>query len=316
MPTPEVSVVMSVHEEKESLLRRAVESVLTQKGVEFEFIIVDDGCPPPTRDLLADYAHRNPHIRLLRQPQIGLTISLIRGCSRARADLIARQDSDDASLPGRLKAQVDMARSDPRLAVVSSWVRFVGPEGEILEEMQRPADPAEATQGLLYHRMGPPAHGSVLFRHDTYDAVGGYRPQFYYAQDADLWLRMATRGMVGYVQNVLYDFLVSPDSISSAQRDFQSRLGALVQKCHVARLANEDEAPHLNEAGAISEVIRSTALKSVHRRGHRRRIAAGNYRIAAALAKRHDPAARTYFRKAIRLNPWHWKAWTRWMLGC
>ena len=50
---------------------------------------------------------------------------------------------------------------------------------------------------------GPPHHGSVMFRRDAYERSGGYRAQFRYGQDWDLWYRLAALGKFQIVPEVL-----------------------------------------------------------------------------------------------------------------
>jgi len=51
---------------------------------------------------------------------------------------------------------------------------------------------------------GPTHHGSVKFRREAYVKAGGYRPAFYYAQDWDLWYRLAALGTFAMVEQSLY----------------------------------------------------------------------------------------------------------------
>ena len=80
---PEVSVVMSVYNGA-SHLRASIDSILQQDGVDFEFIIVDDGSTDESPSILDDYAARDARIRLIHQENQGLTKALIRGCAEAR----------------------------------------------------------------------------------------------------------------------------------------------------------------------------------------------------------------------------------------
>src|SRR5262249_20822617 len=152
------------------------------------------------------------------------TEALIAGCAAARGRFIARHDSDDVSLPGRLERQADLLTSDPALAMVSCGTRAIGPGGETLFENHRRADPADATRRLREERLGPGAHGSVMFRADAYRRVGGYRAPFRYAQDWDLWLRLTEVGRFDHVPEVLYAYRVTPDSISGLKRRQQEEL--------------------------------------------------------------------------------------------
>src|SRR4029077_17549732 len=99
--TPTVSVVLSVHDD-EHFLAECLESVLAQTGVSFEVIAIDDGSIDGSAALLDVYAARDERLRVVRQPNTGLTLALIRGCAMARGRFVARQDADDIAFPGRL----------------------------------------------------------------------------------------------------------------------------------------------------------------------------------------------------------------------
>ena len=95
---PEVSVVMSVYNGA-SNLAATMDSILSQEGVELEFIVVNDGSTDETGEILDDYARRDDRVRVIHQENTGLTRALIRGCAAATGEFIARQDAGDVSLP-------------------------------------------------------------------------------------------------------------------------------------------------------------------------------------------------------------------------
>ena len=194
--------------------------------------------------------------------------------------------------------------------MICSWADYRGPAGELLEVVRRPEDPNEATNGLLHRQMGPPAHGSVMFRRDAYEQAGGYRPEFYFGQDSDLWLRMGQHGKIACVQQSLYHYRLSPAAISGRFGDVQRRFGELGQLCHSARLKGEDEIPFLDELAALSADVRQKRSA-----GSRAAQAGSNYRIGVQLARRGDPSASIYFREALRLQPLHWRAFVRLVLS-
>lgn len=307
MNGPEVSVIMGVYNGS-VYLRESVESILSQEGVNFEFIIINDGSTDESAEILNEYAQKDGRVKIIHQENLGLTKALIRGCQEAYGDFIARQDSDDISLPGRLNKLLGLIKSNSKVAFVSSWAKCVGPAGELLFQINRPGDPATATQKLLHDKMGPPAHGSVMFERKAYERVGGYREEFYYGQDSDLWLRMARIGKIGYVQEYLYKWRYSADAISSAKRSIQRKFGDLGQLCHKARQEGRSEVQFLHEARRLREevMLKNTGLPPtlVAR-------AAGNYFIGSGLYEMRDPAASVYFLRAVRYNPLHLRAWAK-----
>ncbi len=298
--TVEVSVVMSVFNNADHL-RAALDSVLSQDGVSLEVIAVDDGSTDLSTTILDDYARRDNRVRVFRQENAGLTRALIAGCEQARGEFIARQDADDLSLPGRLRRQVDLLRADDRLVFASCWSEVMGPAGEMLLLHHRNFNPEQATARMFdeAHRMGPPGHGSVMFRRGTYQKVGGYRAAFYYAQDWDLWMRLGEVGMLGYIQAVGYRYRVDQDSISGGWHSSKRPYWDLVLECRRMRL----------EAGSDFEVIQRFAKPEVRRSVSRRASAQTLYFIGRCLMNRRDPRGRSYLWKCLLRYPLYWRAW-------
>ena len=85
-----------------SNLAATMDSILSQEGVEFEFIVVNDGSTDATGEILDDYARRDNRVRVIHQENTGLTRALIRGCAAASGEFIARQDAGDVSLRGKI----------------------------------------------------------------------------------------------------------------------------------------------------------------------------------------------------------------------
>jgi hypothetical protein len=301
-PSPVVSVVMSVHND-ERHVQAAVEGVLAQTFVDFELIVIDDGSTDGTAGILRALAERDPRLQVHRQANSGLTPALIHACGLARGEFIARQDSDDASHPFRLDQQLHLIRSDARIGFVSCWTEYVGPDDEFLLVVERDVDPELATRKLLHERQGPPAHGSVMFRRELYRRVGGYRPQFRFAQDSDLWLRMAEQAWIAYVPRVLYTYRRSLGGASGARRPLQKRLGQLGHDCQRARMEERSEAPYLAEAERLSECPPEVD------RDHRA-LGAAAYWLGSQLARNGDwRRASGYLRQAISCDPMLWRAW-------
>lgn len=298
---------MSVHDAG-AFLRPTMESVLSQEGVEFEVVVVDDGSADGSGELLDEYAALDPRVRLIRQPRLGLTEALIRGCSEARGHYIARQDAADLSRPGRLARQAAALDADRGLAFVSCWTEYRGPGMEYLYTT-RDSDTAHAPANVVVEVAGRPTlsdgpshHGSVMFRKEHYERVGGYRREFYLAQDRDLWFHLAEVGRYQVLPEALYVALVLPASRSSSFRDVQHRLGRLARSAFELRQAGHSEADIL----ALAATLRPRGPE----RGSRR-IGAANYFIGEALRRNGDRRCLGYLGRAVRLRPLHAPSWVR-----
>lgn len=184
-----VSVVMAVYDEAESV-STAIESILDQTFEDFEFLIIDDGSTDGTPEIVENYAERDDRIRhLTNETNRGLPASLNRGIEAANGDYIARMDADDRSLPERFERQVEFLNANRDVHVVGCDVRVIGTNGEYFGDREFPRDGRDPD---TLQREGPQvAHPSVMMRRTSVRAVDGYRTAFTYAQDLDLWIRMA-----------------------------------------------------------------------------------------------------------------------------
>jgi hypothetical protein len=149
---------------------------------------------------------------------------------------------------------------------------------------------------------GPSHHGSVMFRKEHYERVGGYRREFYLAQDWDLWFRLAEVGRYQVLPEALYVAAVLPASRSSSFRDVQHRLGRLARRAFELRQAGHSEAEILELAASLRP--RGSERGS-------RRIAAANYFIGEALRRNGDRRCLGYLGRAVRLRPLHAPSWVR-----
>src|SRR5918993_498800 len=107
-----VSVVVPTRN-RSRLLASTLRSVLVQRGVELEVIVVDEGSTDNTPEMLA--ALDDPRVRVLRHdvPR-GLSAARNRGADEARGEWVAFVDDDDLWAPEKLVSQLDAARAMAR----------------------------------------------------------------------------------------------------------------------------------------------------------------------------------------------------------
>ena len=306
MNSPVVSVVMGVFNNADTL-PAALDSIRSQEGVDLEFIVVDDGSTDGSAAILDEAAKTDFRLKVVHKNNEGLTRALIDGCALATAPWIVRQDADDVSLPGRLSALLALAERHPDAVLLASSVQYLGPKGERLIMMSRPTDSVRARRELLDEKMGPPAHGSVMFSRAAYQAVGGYRAGFYFGQDADLWLRLAERGGIAYAEPIYYGYRLSPGAISGASRSLQRKYGRWGQACRKARKNGKSEEPFLRRAERMAERIRCGCVNKTRESDR----AIGFYHIGCLLEKADPGGARAYFKEAIAANILCVRAWLK-----
>ena len=103
-------------------LPETLASVMSQKGVLFEVVLVDDG----STDGTADYVSQEwPEIRLVRSENRGVSHARNLGTAEAHGDFVKYLDADDVLLPGALVRQAALLQANPASdAVYSNWQRL------------------------------------------------------------------------------------------------------------------------------------------------------------------------------------------------
>lgn len=203
----------------EAYLERAIESVLAQSLTELELVLVDDGSSDGTAGIIERMRRSDPRIvDVKHERNLGLAAALNSGIARARAPLIARQDADDLSRPGRLAAQAALLQAEPWISICFSSVRYIGPGGESLRELALTTDELELRWQLLFQN--PIRHSSAMWRRASI-AEPAYDPEFAVAQDYDLWARTARSGRLAAIAEPLVDVRLHDEAVTSARREAQ-----------------------------------------------------------------------------------------------
>ena len=198
-PNPQISVVMPVHNAL-PFLDESIRSILEQTFKDFEFVILDDASTDGSTQLLREWSGRDARIQLHEsQKRLGLSGSSNAVVSKARAAIVARMDADDVAHPDRLRRQLNIIESRPDIAVIGTLCNGIDASGRVV----RPRDRWRLVRRSTYI---PFPHGSAMFRREAFDAVGGYDEKASRAEDQDLFSRMATKGRVVTLPDILYSY--------------------------------------------------------------------------------------------------------------
>ncbi len=184
-----VSVVMPVYARQASG-EAALRSALAQTPSPEEAIAVDDASPEPfvlPPDLASD-----PRIRVIRHERnLGAAAARNTGIRAASSSWIAFLDSDDLWLPGKLAAQLDIARTAPALScVVTGFRRIYAASGLVREEVPVPAETPRMLASGCWFCPG----STALIARETFACVGFFDERLCRLEDLDWFLRLALSG--------------------------------------------------------------------------------------------------------------------------
>ena len=191
-------------------MRDCVESVMKQGYDDFEHLIFDAGSTDETLLLLQEY----PHVRLVVEPDKGMSDAINKGFNIATGDLVMWLNADDRLKPGALRAVVAFAQAHPDADVIYGCWDFIDESGERIRTMT--LFPFNHNM-LLYLGCYIGSTATFLRRATVLNSGERLNIRFNYVMDGEFYARLAYKGFkFKYMPSVIADFRVHGGNLSLA----------------------------------------------------------------------------------------------------
>lgn len=202
-----------------STLDAAVASIATQTFQDWELLLIDNGSSDDGSAISRNYSERDPRIRVIEEPNIGISHALNMGLEHASGRYIARMDADDISHPERLANQVAYLDAHPEIGVIGTRTAFETSvqKSEGMKAFVKWQNAILSPHDHYVKRFvdAPIAHPTVLFRRELVDHFGGYDTGPL-PEDHELWLRWMHHGV--RVAKLPEELLIWSDRIDRLSR--------------------------------------------------------------------------------------------------
>ena len=154
--------------------------------------------PTPGNDIARDWSRRDPRIRVVEEPTVGIARALHTGLQHATTRLVARMDADDVSHSERLALQIAFLNDHPEVGVLGTQTAF-STTVKKSSGMRWFVDWQNTILTPHEHYVkrfvdAPLAHPTVMFRRELVDRFGGYDTGPL-PEDHELWLRWMHQGV-------------------------------------------------------------------------------------------------------------------------
>jgi glycosyltransferase involved in cell wall biosynthesis/peptidoglycan/xylan/chitin deacetylase (PgdA/CDA1 family) len=199
-----------------AFISASLHSVAMQTQKPAEVVVVDDGSSDATCEVVERFARTAPfRVRLLRQPHRGPGAARNAGVRAASTKWVAFLDSDDLWFSEKLERVAAKAQQMPAVQFFchheENW-RIDGRNK--LMDFARGVDLSRPIVPQLYRRNFFTPSAVVCCR-EPLVACGLFDETFPSAQDYELWMRLAPRVKIAFIEEVLGAYVERQGSISS-----------------------------------------------------------------------------------------------------
>jgi glycosyltransferase involved in cell wall biosynthesis len=209
---PLVSIVTPSYNQS-AYLETTMRSVLTQDYPNIEYIVIDGGSKDASVEIIKKYADKLAY--WVSEKDRGQTDALNKGFARAKGDILAWLNSDDTYQPGAIRAAVHFMQAHPDAGLVYGDANFIDEQGNVTGKFPAAqTDYRKLRQGYVHV-----PQQSAFFRGDLWRQVGPLDPNFYFAMDYDLWVRLARIAPVYYTQQLWANFRLHGGSKTISAND-------------------------------------------------------------------------------------------------
>lgn len=185
---------------KAPFLCRAIDSVLAQDCTNWELLVVDNNSTDGGPELLRQY--NDSRIRLLHEPQQGVSFARNKGVNEARYPWICFLDADDTWSAGILSHFSEQIKKYPEAVMYSAAYQIIEthsgirPVQRMKEDALSEVYPANNFFKAYVHADMPVHTSSVCVSKSLFLEMGGFDTSIHYGEDTLLWSRIFLKGKV------------------------------------------------------------------------------------------------------------------------
>ncbi len=224
MTLPTVSVIMATYNHA-NFVAEAIESVLSQIEVDFEFLISDDGSSDNTRDVIASISDERISF-FPNKINRGAGIVVNELIQKSSGEFIALINSDDSWISNsKLVNQLQIMQENPTVGACFGRAKFIDKAGKQIDKSTLPFgkifDQHNRSRGkwlrYFFDNANCICHPTMLIRKACYDKVGFYKNSMRQIPDFDMWIRLVKYYDIYICEQELINFRILPGENASSQ---------------------------------------------------------------------------------------------------
>jgi len=234
-----VSVVVNCYD-GEKHLREALDSIYAQTYTNWEIVFVDNASKDKTSDIAKSYGDKLKYIQNKKNVPLGEARNIaLENCD---GKYIAFLDADDIWLPRKLEKQIELLEGNKKLGFVFSDTYFFnghGDERRMYEDGDYPATGNVFSEMFRHYNI---SLETVVLRDEALKNLDEpFDNKFQFAEEAELFLRIAYEWEIGMIQEPLSKWRVNPESLTWTRKDLEPLENQMILDKFIDKYPNFEE---------------------------------------------------------------------------
>ena len=218
---PLISVLLSVYNDDKNI-KKSIDSILSQSYKNIELLVIDDCSTDKTYEIINEI--KDSRVKIFRnKDNKGLTKSLNILIKESKGQILARQDSDDVSLPNRLEIQYnELQKSQIDACTTRAYIKN--------SKRSIPRFSHLLPLSIVIKYKNPFIHGTLMIRKSVILNIGMYDENIKYAQDYKLFVELLKKNYkIKILRKKLY-VLNMKNNISTLKKEEQQSFFKKIQQ--------------------------------------------------------------------------------------
>ena len=195
---------------KAAYVEKAIQSVLSQTFREFELIVVNDGSSDNSLEVVRNCQLSIANCRLMDQPNQGVSIARNNGVKVAKYDYIAFLDADDWWEPTYLEEMKALIAGFPEAGIYGCGYNKIK-NGKIIRAnigVERGFERGLINYCRVYAKTMymPLWTCATIIKRTVFESEKGFKPALKLGEDFDLWIRVAMKYPVAFLNKSLTNY--------------------------------------------------------------------------------------------------------------
>jgi glycosyltransferase involved in cell wall biosynthesis len=193
---PTVSVIVPMLN-ADAYIEDALRSILQERDVSIEVIVVDDGSIDNSRQLAASLG--DARVRIVDGPRKGISASLNTGIEASCGSIVMRCDADDLYPEGRIRRQVAWLEENPEHDALCGAFSTIDRAGRVISQLvPRDTKTFKSIEGELRRGKSRTHLCTFAIRKRVFERIGMFREYFETGEDIDFQYRLGEVFRVAY----------------------------------------------------------------------------------------------------------------------